>query len=87
MYETFDLDINSIEEVHVIRKQLSQSSRAGLETRKGMGLLIPVQVTRAQTTNENPFEVKSALTVSPRLDNIRFVKSSELPLWVYIMDE
>lgn len=28
-----------------------------------------------------------ALTINPRLDKIRFVKPSELPLWVYIMDE
>ena len=87
IYQTFDVDINPIQEVHVIRKQLSQSSRAVLETRGGMGLPIPVQVARAQTSNEDPFEVKSAPTVSPRLDKIRFVKPSELPLWVYIMDE
>lgn len=87
IYQTFDVDINPIQEVHVIRKQLSQSSRAVLETRGGMGLPIPVQVTRVQTSNEDPFEVKSAPTVSPRLDKIRFVKPSELPLWVYIMDK
>ena len=28
-----------------------------------------------------------APTINPRLDKIRFVKPSELPLWVYIMDE
>jgi hypothetical protein len=87
IYQTFDVDINPIQEVHVIRKQLSQSSRAVLETRRGMGLPIPVQVARAQTSNEDPFEVKSAPTVSPRLDKIRFVKPSELSLWVYIIDE
>lgn len=87
IYQTFDVDINPIQEVHVIRKRLSQSSRAVLETRGGMGLPIPVQVTRVQTSNEDPFEVKSTPTVSPRLDKIRFVKPSELPLWVYIMDK
>lgn len=30
-YRTFDGDINPIQEVHVIQKQLSQSSRAVLE--------------------------------------------------------
>ena len=47
IYQNFDVDINPIQEVHVIRKQLSQSSRAVLETRGGMGLPIPVQVARA----------------------------------------
>ena len=44
-------------------------------------------MTRAQITNKDAFEVKSAPTVNPRLDKIRFVKPSELPLWVYIMYE
>jgi hypothetical protein len=87
IYQTFDVDINRIQEVHVIRKQLSQSSIAVLETRGGIGLPIPVQVTRAQISNKDAFEVKSAPTFNPRLDKIRFVKPSELPLWVYIMDE
>lgn len=53
-----------------------------------MGLIIQVsKVSRAQTSNEYPFEVKSAPTVSPHLDKIKFGKPSELPLWVYIMDE
>ena len=52
-----------------------------------MGFPIPVQVTRPQISNKDEFEVKSAPTVRPRLDKIRFVKFSELPLWVYIMDE
>ena len=82
-----EVDINPIQEVHVIRKQLSQSSIAVLETRGGIGLPIPVQVTRAQISNKDAFEVKSAPTFNPRLDKIRFVKPSELPLWVYIMDE
>ena len=44
-----------------------------------MGLPTPVQVTRAQTSNEHPFEVKSAPTVRPRLNKIRFLKPMELP--------
>ena len=31
--------------------------------------------------------MKTTPTVSPRLDKIRFVKPSELPLWVFIMDK
>ena len=42
---------------------------------------------RAQISNKDAFEVKSAPTVSPPLDKIRFVKPSKLPLWVYMMDE
>ena len=46
--QTFDVDINPIQEVHVIRKQLSQSSIAVLETKGGIGVLPrPVRVTRA----------------------------------------
>ena len=48
IYQTFDVDINPIQEVHVIRKQLSQSSIAVLETKGGIGVLPrPVRVTRA----------------------------------------
>jgi hypothetical protein len=31
--------------------------------------------------------MKTTPTVSPRLDKIRFVKPSELPLWVFMMDK
>jgi len=48
----------------------------------------PVQIVRLhQPSYKTEYQVKTAPTFNLRLDKIRFVKPSELPLWVYIMDE
>ena len=53
---------------------------------EAMGLR-PAPVIRVQPAYEHPFEVKIGPTVSPRLDKIRFVKPSELPVCIYMMDK
>ena len=61
---------------------------SNVQPSEAMGLSIaPTPVVKVQPNYKHTYEMKVAPTVSPRLDKIRFVKPSELPLWVYMMDE
>ena len=53
-----------------------------------MGLSIPAApVVRLQPSYRHSSEVKTAPTVSPKLDKITFIKYGELPVCIYMMDE
>jgi len=61
---------------------------SNVQSVEAIGLsLPPTPVVKVQPNYKHTYEMKVAPTVNPRLDKIRFVKPSELPLWVYIMDE
>jgi len=55
---------------------------------KAIGLSMPpVPVVRVQPNYKDTYKMEVAPTVSPKLDKITFIKSRELPLCIYMMDE
>ena len=55
---------------------------------EAIGLLVPhTPVVIVQQNYKNTYETKVAPTVSAKLDKITFIKSRELPICIYMMDE
>lgn len=61
---------------------------SNVQPSEAIGLYMPLgPVVRVQPNYKDTYEMEVAPTVSPKLDKITFIKSRELPVCIYMMDE
>ncbi len=61
---------------------------SNIQSVEAIGLsLPPTPVVKVQPNYKDTYEMKVAPTVSPKLDKITFIKSRELPVSIYMMEE